>query len=70
MHRRAKLTVLGRRLLVDRIVAQGWPVAVGDRGTSPCHLIGLARFDRTLGEHNLWERRGREGCREVDGHWG
>ena len=34
----------GCRLLVDRIVAQGWPVAVGDRGTSPCHLIGLARI--------------------------
>jgi transposase InsO family protein len=28
MHRRAKLTVLGRRLLVERIVEQGWPVAV------------------------------------------
>ena len=28
MHRRAKLTVLGRRLLVERILGQGWPVVV------------------------------------------
>ena len=27
VHARAKLTVLGRRLLVERIVAEGWPVA-------------------------------------------
>jgi transposase len=27
VHRRAKLTVLGRRLLVQRILEQGWPVA-------------------------------------------
>jgi transposase len=27
VHRRAKLTVLGRRLLVQRITAEGWPVA-------------------------------------------
>jgi hypothetical protein len=27
VHRRAKLTVLGRRLLIQRIIAEGWPVA-------------------------------------------
>src|SRR5918998_3256779 len=27
MHPRAKLTVAGRRLLVQRILAEGWPVA-------------------------------------------
>jgi transposase len=28
MHRRAKLTVAGRRLLIDRITQQGWTAAV------------------------------------------
>ena len=28
MHRRAKLTVLGRQLLVERTSVRGWPVAV------------------------------------------
>src|SRR5205823_14815476 len=27
MHRRAKLTVFGRRLLVERIEQEGWPIA-------------------------------------------
>ena len=27
VHPRAKLTVLGRRLLIQRIIAEGWPVA-------------------------------------------
>ena len=27
MHRRAKLTVFGRRLLVERIEIEGWPIA-------------------------------------------
>jgi transposase len=27
VHRRAKLTVFGRRLLVDRIELEGWPIA-------------------------------------------
>ena len=36
-HRRAKLTVFGRRLLVERIELEGWPVA---------HAAGMAGVSR------------------------
>ena len=35
MHRRAKLTVFGRRLLVERIELEGWPIAHAAAMTEP-----------------------------------
>ncbi|MQB02072.1 MAG: helix-turn-helix domain-containing protein, partial [Actinobacteria bacterium] len=60
-HRRARLTVAGRRLLVDRVLDQGWPVARAaeaqgvSRGTA--HKW-LARFSAE-GEAGLADRSSR-----------
>ena len=48
VHPRAKLTVAGRRLLVERVLVQGWPVVraaeaqgvSAPRRTSGCALAG------------------------------
>ena len=34
LHRTAKLTPFGRRLLVDRILIEGWPAATATEGIS------------------------------------
>jgi transposase InsO family protein len=49
-HRRAKLTVFGRRLLVERIELEGWPVA---------HAAGMAGVSRATAYK--WLRRYRAG---------
>ena len=49
-HRRARLTVFGRQLLVDRVIVDGWPVA------HAAEAAGVSR--QTAGK---WVRRFREG---------
>jgi transposase InsO family protein len=60
-HRRAKLTPLGRRLLVERVEVLGWPVRVAaeSMGVSPATAYKwLGRF-RTEGPAGLWDRSSR-----------
>lgn len=61
MHRRAKLTVLGRRLLVDRVVEQGWPVAraAEAQGISAATAYKWVRRWRAEGDHGLADRSSR-----------
>jgi transposase InsO family protein len=61
MHRRAKLTVLGRRLLVERITGQGWPVAVAAQaqGVSSATAYKWLRRWRVEGVTGLADRSSR-----------
>jgi transposase len=61
MHRRSKLTVLGRRLLVERVVDQGWPVAraAEAQGVSAATAYKWLRRWRAEGEHGLADRSSR-----------
>jgi transposase InsO family protein len=61
MHRRAKLTVVGRRLLVDRILGQGWPVAVAAQaqGVSAATAYKWVRRWRAEGTQGLADRSSR-----------
>lgn len=61
MHRRAKLTVLGRQLLVDRILGQGWPVAVAAQaqGVSAATADKWVRRWRAEGVQGLADRSSR-----------
>jgi hypothetical protein len=58
VHARAKLTVLGRRLLVERIVAEGWPVAraAEAQGVSVATAYKWLGRWRTAGEAGLADR--------------
>jgi transposase InsO family protein len=58
VHRRAKLTVLGRRLLVERIVVEGWPVAraAEAQGVSLATAYKWVRRWRVEGEAGLVDR--------------
>lgn len=73
MHRRAKLTVLGRRLLVERIVGQGWPVAVAAQaqGVSAATAYKWLGRWRAEGAQGLADRSSRPiaargGCRQPE----
>ena len=61
MHPRAKLTVLGRRLLVERVVGQGWPVAVAAQaqGVSSATAYKWLRRWRAEGAQGLVDRSSR-----------
>jgi transposase InsO family protein len=61
VHRRAKLSVLGRRLLVERILEQGWPVAVAAdaQGVSVATAYKWLRRWRAEGEAGLADRSSR-----------
>jgi transposase InsO family protein len=61
MHRRAKLTVLGRRLLVHRVIELGWPVvrAAEAQGVSAATGYKWVRRWRTEGEAGLADRSSR-----------
>jgi transposase InsO family protein len=61
MHRRAKLTVLGRRLLVERILGQGWPVVVAAQaqGVSSATAYKWLRRWRAEGAQGLVDRSSR-----------
>ncbi len=50
MHPRAKLTVLGRRLLVERIVGQGWPVTVAAQAQGVSSATAYKWLRRWRGE--------------------
>lgn len=58
VHPRAKLTVLGRRLLVERIVVEGWPVAraAEAQGVSLATAYKWVRRWRVEGEAGLVDR--------------
>jgi transposase InsO family protein len=61
MHRRAKLTVLGRGLLIERVVEQGWPVARAAEAQGICAATAykwLRRW-RAEGEAGLADRSSR-----------
>jgi len=60
-HANARLTVHGRRLLVDRVRRQGWPVAHAAKSlgvSRQCAHRWLARFDAE-GHAGLWDRSSR-----------
>lgn len=61
VHRRAKLSMLGRRLLVERIVEQGWPVAIAAdaQGVSCATADKWLRRWRAEGEPGLADRSSR-----------
>jgi hypothetical protein len=61
MHRRSKLTVLGRRLLVDRVIEQGWPVAraAEAQGISAATAYKWLRRWRAEGDQGLADRSSR-----------
>ena len=61
MHRRAKLTVAGRRLLIDRIIGQGWkvPVAAQAQGVSVATAYKWLRRWRAEGQAGLADRSSR-----------
>jgi leucine-zipper of insertion element IS481 len=61
MHRRSKLTLLGRWLLVERVVDQGWPVALPAQaqGVSAATAYKWLRRWRAEGEHGLADRSSR-----------
>jgi transposase InsO family protein len=61
MHRRSKLTVLGRRLLVERVLAQGWPVAQAAeaQGISVATAYKWLRRWRAEGDPGLADRSSR-----------
>jgi transposase len=61
MHRRSKLTVLGRRLLVERVVDRGWPVAraAEAQGVSAATAYKWLRRWRAEGKHGLADRSSR-----------
>jgi transposase len=61
MHRRSKLTLLGRRLLVERVVDRGWPVALPAQaqGVSAATAYKWLRRWRAEGKHGLADRSSR-----------
>lgn len=60
-HRRAKLTVAGRKLLIERILEQGWavPVAAEAQGVSAATAYKWVRRFRTEGAAGLLDRSSR-----------
>lgn len=61
LHRTAKLTPFGRRLLVDRILIEGWPPAIAAEqvGVSRATAYKWLRRYRTEGEAGLQDRSAR-----------
>ena len=68
IHRNARTTVLGRRLMVSRVRQEGWSVASTARAHGVCRSTvykWLARFedegvsglaDRSSAPHRVWNR--------------
>jgi transposase InsO family protein len=69
-HRRAKLTVSGRTLLIERIINQGWsvPVAAEAQGVSVATAYKWVRRFRAEGEAGLVDRSSRphRSPRQID----
>ena len=60
-HRRAKLTVSGRKLLIERILEQGWPVPIAAeaQGVSAATAYKWVRRYRAEGAEGLVDRSSR-----------
>ena len=60
-HRRAKLTIFGRQLLVDRIETDGWTVAQAAAAAGVCRQTATkwVRRYRASGREGLEDRPGR-----------
>src|SRR5829696_4259941 len=68
MHPRSKLRVLGRRLLVERVLEQGWPVAraAEAQAISAATAYKWLRRWRAEGDHGLADRSSRPHHRPDD----